>query len=169
VITSPEMDGSLFVTFDSAGNAWLPSEFDNTIVEFSASQLTSSGSKSPTVVLSDDGSGTSLYYPEELAFDKNGNLWVPNYFSDTVVEYAKDQLTATGDPAPAVKLSSAIFNGPWGLAFNPKGNLAIMNYRSGTITVFTEKQLKTSGAPVPKVSLTGTQDGNFQITFGPPS
>ena len=169
VITSPEMDGSLFVTFDADGNAWLPSQFDNTVLEFSASQLTSSGSKSPTVVLSDDGSGTSIYYPEELAFDKNGNLWVPNYFSDTVVEYAKDQLTATGNPAPAVKLSSAIFNGPWGLAFNPKGSLAIVNYRDGAIAIFTEKQIKTSGAPIPKVSLTGTHDENFQTVFGPSS
>jgi streptogramin lyase len=167
VITSPDLDGPNFITFDKAGNAWISSYNNNKIAELSRGQLTSGGSKSATVLLSDDGSGTSISHPGEIAFDKSGDLWVPN--TDTVVEFAKGQLSSSGNPAPAVKLSSAIFNGPWGTAFDSKGDLLVMNFNDGTIAKFTPKQLKASGAPVPKVSVTGTAIHNVQITFGPSS
>lgn len=169
IITSPQLFFPIFVAFDKAGNAWLDNVGNQTIVKFSASQLTSGGSKPASVVLSDDGSGTSLNAPEEIAFDKKGNLWVANYTSDTVVKYGAGQLNASGNPAPTVKLSSAIFDGPTGVAFDSKGELAVMNYNDGAIAKFTAKQLKTSGAPVPKVSVTGTAKENSQIVFGPAS
>ena len=169
VITSSELNGGLFVTFDTAGNAWLDSWEDNTIVEFSADQLASSGSKSPNVVLSDDGSGTSLSNPQGIAFDKSGRLWVANLSSDTIVEYAKDQLTSSGNPTPTVKLGNTMFDGPSGVAFNAKGNLVVMNNFGGTIFELSAKQIKASGMPVPKSKVTGTEDGEFQIIFGPAS
>lgn len=169
VITSSKLNGGLFVTFDADGNAWLNSWENDTIVEFSAAQLASSGSKPPSVVLSDDGSGTSLSNPQEIAFDKKGDLWVANLASDTVVEYAKDQLTSSGHPIPAVKLNNTMFDGPSGVAFNSKGNLVVMNNFGGTIFELTAKQFKASGMPVPKTTLTGTEDGEFQIIFGPAS
>jgi hypothetical protein len=169
VITSADLDGPNFLTFDKGGNAWVDNESSDTIAEFSASQLTSGGSKSAPVLLSDDGSGTSLDAPGEVAFDKKGNLCVPNYNANTVVEYAKGQLTSSGNPAPMLKLSSAVFDGPWGAVLDSKGDLVVMNYNNGTIAKFTPKQLKASGAPVPKVSVTGTETQNYQIIFGPAS
>jgi hypothetical protein len=168
VITSTDLDLPFFVTFDKAGNAWVDSAQNNKIAEFSASQLTSGGSKLATVLLSDDGS-FSISHPAEIAFDKKGNLWVPNFFGGTVVEFAKGQLTSSGNPAPTVKLSSAIFDEPFGAVFDSKGDLVVMNVADGTIAKFTAKQLKVSGAPVPKVSVTGTQNDNYQIIFGPAS
>lgn len=170
-ITSSSLDGPNFVTFDREGNAWVDNESSSTIVEFSASQLAAGGSQMPKVILRDDGSGSSISAPGELAFDKAGDLWVPNYGSDTVAEYAKDQLTTSGTPAPKVKLNSAAFNdeGPWAAVFNSKGDLVVMNYSDGTILEFTPQQLKASGAPVPKVSVTGSETENYQIIFGPSS
>jgi sugar lactone lactonase YvrE len=169
-ITSSDLDGPNFVTFDRKGNAWVDNESNDTVVEFTASQLASGGNQPPKVVLRDDGSGSSINAPGELAFDKDGNLWVPNFGSDTVAEYAKDQLTS-GSPAPKVKLNSAAFNdeGPWGAVFSSKGDLVVMNYSDGTILEFTPQQLKASGAPVPKVSVTGSENFNYQIIFGPSS
>jgi hypothetical protein len=167
-ITSSEANGNLYMTFDADGNAWMDSWLDNTVIEFTAGQLKSGGSQSPNITLSDDGSGTSLSDPEEVTFDKDGNLWVANFLSETVVEYAKDQLTATGNPAPTVKLSGSVFDGPWGVAFNSNGSLAVVNYHSYTIDVFTPAELKT-GSAAPKVILTGTGESNFQVIFGPSS
>jgi hypothetical protein len=164
VITSPDLDFPNFVTFDKAGNAWVDSEDNSKIAEFSASQLTSSGSKSAAVLLS-----TSLCDPGQIAFDKNGNLWIPGYCTGTAVEYAKGQLTSSGSPTPTVTLSSAAFDGPWGAVFDSKGDLVIVNYNSGTILKFTAKQLKASGAPVPKVSVTQPETQNYQVIFGPAS
>ena len=158
-----------FITFDPDGNAWVASQGISRLVELTASQLTSGGTKTPAVVLTDDGSGTSIDLPGEIAFDKKGDLWVPSFASDTVVEFAKDQLASSGDPAPAVKLSSAAFDGPFGAIFDSKGDLVIMNYHDAKIEKFTAKQIKKSGSPVPKVTVTGTGTINYQIIFGPAS
>jgi hypothetical protein len=113
VLTSADLNHPNFVTFDKAGNAWVDSQDSNTLVEFTPSQLAAGGSQSGNLIISDDGSTTSLSEPGEPVFDKKGNLWVPNLGSDTVVEFAKSQLTSTGNPAPQVKLTSAIFSEPW--------------------------------------------------------
>jgi sugar lactone lactonase YvrE len=169
IITLSGLQNPNFVTFDKAGNAWVDNEGEgnNEIAEFSASQLTSSGTKTPAVLISDDGSGTSLSNPGEIAFDKKGNLWVPSFDSNTVVEYAKNQLGNSGNPSPAVKLSSAIFDGPGAAVFDSKGNLLITNINSGTIAKFTPDQLTVSGAPIPKIVVTAPQTNQTQITFGP--
>jgi sugar lactone lactonase YvrE len=166
VITLSGINDPNFVTFDKAGDAWIDDVANTQIAEYSASQLKSSGTKTPVVLLTDDGSGTSLSSPGEIVFDKKGNLWVANS-SNTVVEYAKGQLGRSGNPAPTVKLSSAIFDGPFGAAFDSKGDLVVANTGSGTIVKFTPNQLKTSGAPIPKVAVTATVTNDYQITFGP--
>ena len=156
VITSPDLVGPSFVTFDKLGNTWVDSKNGDQIAKFTAGELTSGGSKSADILLSDDGGCTNLCSPGEIAFDQRGNLWVPNEDAKTVVEYAKDQLTSSGKPAPMVTLSSAIFDAPWGAVFDTSGNLVVMNYSDGTIAKFTSQQLKASGAPVPEVSVTGS-------------
>jgi sugar lactone lactonase YvrE len=166
VISSTDLFFPNFVTFDKKGNAWIDSENNSEIAEFSAAQLRSGGSKTPAVVISDDGSG-SLEFPGEIAFDSKGNLWVPNYGNETVVEFAKTDLATSGSPTPMVTLSSSIFNGPWGLAFQGSGKLIVMNYADAKIVKFTAKQFKSSGAPVPGIVVQGKGTENYQITFGP--
>jgi sugar lactone lactonase YvrE len=165
-ITSPDMSGPNFVTFDKNGNAWVDNESGASIAEFSASQLGAGGNLSATVLIQDDGNG-SLYAPGEIGFDSKGNLWVPNYDNDTVVEYKRSQLGSSGAPTPAVTLSSAVFNGPWGLVFQGSGKLVVMNYDDALISKFTANQLKNSGAPVPPVQVQGSGVYNYQIVFGP--
>ena len=113
-----------FVTFDKAGDAWVSGSGEDTIAEFTASQLTSGGSKSATVVL------TTNLCPEGLVFDKNDNLWVAGACSDTVVKFASSQLSSSGSPTPAVTLSSAIFSDdePSGLAFDSSGDLLVATF-----------------------------------------
>jgi sugar lactone lactonase YvrE len=160
VIGSPDLN-AYFLTFDKAANAWVANS--DKIVEFSAGQLTSGGSKSPSVVLSN-----SIDDPGQIAFDKDGNLWVPNSGGDTVVEFAQSQLGSSGSPTPMVTLSGS-FDAPWGLTFDSKGDLVVVNYNNGTVDKFTPTQIKASGSPPPKVSVTGTETENAQITFGPAS
>ncbi len=163
VITSADLIQAAFVTFDKAGNAWVSDGGEDEIAEFSASQLTSGGSKSATVALN-----TNLC-PEELVFDKDGDLWVAGACSDTVVKFAQSQLTSSGGPTPSITLSSAIFGDdePSGVAFDSKGDLIVTTLEDGTIAKFTAKQLKANGAPVPKVVVTGAENDNNQIIFGP--
>jgi sugar lactone lactonase YvrE len=157
IITSAELVSPNYVTFDKAGNAWVDSKDGDQIAEFAAGELTSSGTKSAEVLLSDDGDCTNLCAPGEIAFDRKGDLWVPNEGADTVVEFAKDQLTSSGKPAPMVTLSSAIFNAPRGAVFDINGNLVVTNYSDGTISKFAAGQLKVSGAPTPEITVMGSK------------
>ena len=102
-------------------------------------------------------------------FDKDGDLWVAGACSDTVVKFAQSQLISSGSPTPSITLSSAIFGDdePSGVAFDSKGDLVVTTFEDGTIAKFTSKQLKASGAPVPKVEVTGAENDNNQIIFGP--
>ena len=110
VITSSDLAAASFVTFDKAGNAWTDGERRNRGIL-----------NQPTVQRRhQDGQHRAdrrrqQHQPEragEIAFDKKGNLWITNDGANTVVEYAKNQLSGSGSPEPKVKLSSAIFNGP---------------------------------------------------------
>ena len=86
------------VAFDAAGDLWVTNTDNSTLVEFTPSQLASSGDPTPAVTISTDGS--SLDGPYSLALDAAGDLWVPNAYSDSLVEYTASQLAATGDPTP---------------------------------------------------------------------
>lgn len=161
-----DFHGPHFGTFDKSGNLWISSEFNNLVLEFNSSQLGSGGDKTPTVVLSPNGS--SLSAPGQLAFDRKGNLWVANYDNNTVVMFAKSALSASGMPLPKVTLSTATFDGPWGLALDGGKNLWIYNWNVGVILKISSKNLNTSGAPAPSVTITGaTHSFADQIVFGP--
>jgi sugar lactone lactonase YvrE len=92
------LDGPARITFDSSGDLWVANFGGDTISEFQADQLTSSGAPTPAVQLSsNDG---SLDEPNGVAVDPSGDLWVANQGSSSAVEYTPGQLTAYGDPTP---------------------------------------------------------------------
>jgi secreted PhoX family phosphatase len=151
---SGSLSTPLRLAFDGSGNLWVAdggTGSNNTVVEFSASQLTHSGTPTPTVILSDDGHG-SLDEPFGLAFDGGGNLWVTNGKDSSVVEFTPSQLASSGDPTPTVTLSanhgSLAF--PTDLALDASGDLWVSNggFTNGNASVveFGASQLLSSGA-----------------------
>jgi sugar lactone lactonase YvrE len=156
------------LAFDAAGNLWVANEDDSSVVEFAASQLTSSGSPVPAVTIS--ASAGSLKLPAGLAFDASGNLWVANIIGNTVVEFTPGQLAASGAPKPAITLSAngASLGTPRAPAFDASGNLWVLNVDSNTVSEFTRSQLTTTGSPVPAVMLTsagGSLEGPTGLAF----
>ena len=119
----------------------------NTIVGYTANQLTSSTSAAPAVVLT-TGPGTGF---PRLAFDARGNLWVAEPVA-AVVEYTACQLTAGGSPKPNVTLTAnaaSSLNNPVALAFDARGNLWVADDLGGTpggntLVEFTPSQLAAS-------------------------
>ncbi|MGH2874193.1 MAG: IPT/TIG domain-containing protein, partial [Solirubrobacteraceae bacterium] len=110
---SGSLDEPDSLAFDAGGGLWVTNYAANSVVGYSASQLIAgSGSPTPAVTLVSDGSH-SLDAPGQAAFDTAGDLWVSNAGADSVVEFTKGQLTATGGPTPA----DAITGGATGLAF----------------------------------------------------
>ena len=137
--------------FDRAGNLWVPSQGNDTVVMFAPALLSSSGSPAPTVILS----GASLNHPVGLAFDSANNLWVSNYVGNTVVMFTAAQRAMTGSPEPTVILTVPEFDSPSCLAFDNGGNLWVVNAGSAVLQKFTPAQIASSGSPSANTTITG--------------
>ncbi len=66
--------------------------------------------------------------PDGLAFDKSGNLYVANFFDNTV-----DKVTPGGVVSTFINTG---LNGPKGLAFDSSGNLFVANFNIGEIAEY---------------------------------
>jgi sugar lactone lactonase YvrE len=165
------------IAFDASGSLWVAntSNAANSVVKFTSSQLASSGSPTPSVILT--ATAMSINGPLLIAFDASGDLWVANgnFSQNTVVEFGASQITASGSPTPTVTIgaSAGSLANPGGLAFDGSGNLwvsnvGVSNLGSSTIVEFAASQLVSSGTPTPNVTLGGSSlVGPFGLAFQP--
>jgi hypothetical protein len=151
-ISGPSLTNPLGLAFDASNNAWVVNSQQHTLVQFTSSQLASSGAPTANVTISTTGSSLSI--PAAPAFDRAGNLWVPNQGNNTVVMFAPALLASSGSPDPTVILSSTSLHAPVGLTFDSANNLWVSNYLGNTVVMFTPAQRAASGSPVPTVILT---------------
>ena len=159
---------SAAVAFDANGNLWVTLAGNNAVVEYTASQLSASGTPTPAVTLT--ATAGSLKFPAGLAFDASGNLWVANASNTTVVAFSPSQLATTGSPTPAVTLSATAgsLSEPAGLAFAASGSLWVANEGANSVVEFTASQLMVSGSPTPNVTVTGNALSEpFGLAFDP--
>jgi secreted PhoX family phosphatase len=168
------------MTFDAEGDLWVSNGDNDTIIEYTKSQLASSGSPAPAVIISSPSNVEYLDEPHGLAFDKNGGLWVANsepddcYINCTVpppevVGYTASQIASSGSPVPNTALvnptsGNPIFDVPQFVAFDKDGDLWISNGNDG---VFSPAIIEIAAAdltaglfsPTPEVALTGPAGG----------
>ncbi len=164
--SSLEAPGS--VAFDASGDLWALNESGSTLVEYTPGQLASSGDPTPAVTISTNGS--SIHDPYGFAFDSSGDLWVSNLSSSTIVEFTPSQLAASGDPTPAVTISSnaSSLDDPSGVAVDASGDLWVTNTSNDTLVEFTPSQLAASGDPTPAVTISSNAsslDGPYSLAF----
>ena len=187
-LTDPsEMDSPVGIAFDHSENIWVADDDFSHVLMFTKTQLAAGGSQTATVLLSNDGSG-SLDSCEPLIFDKSGDLWVANNTDPvrgfgSVVKFTPGQLAHSGDPTPAVMLTTTTVNqtlaksldDPAGVAFDEAGNLWIGNVdsdHSGSVAKFEKKSIGSSGSPQPSVfidsnSMAKNLNGPYFLAFGP--
>jgi hypothetical protein len=188
ITSTPAFNGPLGIAFDNRGDLYVANNGTTTIFGFSASSLPAVSSSStaattaalvPTETLSDDGSG-SIQGPWALAFDGYGDLWSSNANApNTLVEFTRSQIVATGSPTPNITLASATVSSnatlvaPNGIAFDEYGDLAAASSAAPFgIAGFGPEQLQTNPttAPTPDVFLVGsatTLNAPAGVTFGP--
>jgi hypothetical protein len=188
ITSTPAFNGPLGIAFDYKGDLYVANNATTTIFGFSATSLPAVSSSStatttaalvPTETLSDDGSG-SIQGPWALAFDGYGNLWSSNAKApNTVVEFTRSQITATGSPTPNITLASATVSSnatlvaPNGIGFDAYGDLAAVSSAAPFgVAGYGPEQLRTNPttAPTPDVFLVGsgtTLSAPAGVAFGP--
>jgi sugar lactone lactonase YvrE len=168
----PFTNEPIALAFDAHGNLWVANNPVSALVEYSASQLTASGSPTPAVTLT----GAAIDWPIALAFDSVGNLWVANTAYDTppgrIVEYAAATLGASGSPTAATIISLPTRTntpGPAGIAFDNSGNLWYADVFNARIGEYTTTQLASGGGNLsPAIEITSPSvSSGVGIAFSP--
>ena len=137
---------------DSAGNIYV-SEFNAGIAIFPS---TANGSVAPTRFIQ-VGASSGLMFPEALATDSAGNLYVANFTRSGQGSVFVFGPTANGDVAPARILNVATT----GMAVDRSGNL--FTTANGGIAVFGPQ---ASGNAAPIRTIRGTDTGFARFTGG---
>ena len=188
IITSTSFAFPQQSVFDSKGNQWVTDHNNNTVLVFTASQLSATGTNAtvPAVVLS----SAAFNGPLGIVFDGSGNLWVANNggvpvagsttgamsaTGTSIVEFAAAHLPVPGsgmltpDLTPDITLSDDGNNsiqGPWELALDATGNLWSSN-SGGTFSLveFAKASLAATGSPTPAVTIASSTDmGNATLS-----
>jgi hypothetical protein len=175
IITSTSFAFPQQSVFDSAGNQWVTDHNNNTVLVFTASQLSATGTSAttPAVVIS----STAFNGPLGIVFDSSGNLWVANNGGSTgqaatgttIVEFAKADLPTPGsgmltpDLTPNITLSddgSGSIQAPWELQFDSSGNLWSSNSATPfSLVQFAKANLMATGSPTPMTTISPVTDG----------
>jgi sugar lactone lactonase YvrE len=149
------------LTFDSSGNLWVSDTDNNRVLEFKppfsnnmAASLELGQPSGATAFTSDTAnnggvSATSLDSPYQLAFDGDGNLWVPDIGNRRVLEYVppfSNGMAATlelGQPSGATAFTSHTanngqsgFDNPPAVTFDSSGNIQVVDYGNSRVMIF---------------------------------
>jgi streptogramin lyase len=166
--------------FSSSGDLWVANAGANTLVAFTPTQLSATGSPTPAVTISSNASD-SVDYPYALLFDPSGNLWVSNDDANTLVRFSAAQLATSASPTPTVTLSSdatGSIDEPWDLAFDGVGDLWLTNSEgpstggAGSVVQFSPQAISATGSPTPESTIAGSStglDSSSGLAFIPPS
>jgi hypothetical protein len=155
------------IAFDRDGNLWVGG--GPALRRFDAARLADSTADAADLELSVKDELTALT-PNQLAFDKAGNLWATDFAGNVLFEIAESKLGQTGAKAADAEVSItigvlALLNQP---AFDDSNGLWL-GLDAGKLGRFSPEQLSTSGVNV-NPDLVITSDGitsELPFTFFP--
>ena len=141
------LSGPNGIVFDRAGDLWAVEYGSDSVVAYTPSQLRTSGSPAPAIVVSSNGDALSA--PTGLAFDRSGSLWVSNQRTGDVVAYRPAQIRRSAAPRPAVVLRMPDGANSQAVAFAPDGWLWVARYDADEVLGFSPAELGRTGSPPP--------------------
>ena len=142
---------------------------------YANADLGAGGAVQPAIVLDGaDVRGPGIPGPVDLAFDRNGSLWIANLAGSRIDRFDADALLATGEPSADATVSGPSVSAPQAIAFDREGNLwvagdgdSLVRFNATRLStdVTTEADLAIQGmTPEPVVGALGPAQA---IAFGP--
>jgi streptogramin lyase len=145
--------------FDAEGNIWGSCAFTGNaggpnagFFKVSASALATSSVAPivPAIYWSGSNIGNQpALSGDVIAISPTGFIFTSNLQGNNIRAWSPT--TATGNPAPAIVLTSATFNGPYGITFDGSGNLWVANGLDNRVMRIPRGQLGATGVVVPDV------------------
>jgi hypothetical protein len=165
IAPSPSTSNTQNICFDHAGNMWASLGFvgsggglNGGILMFTPAQLESAAiGMAPQVSwIGSNFTGTAIASTNGLAVSPDGTqLWCCNY-PDNKIRAWSIVGASSGNPPPAVVLTSASFNKPYTAVFDASGNLWTQNALDSRLLRISKANLGASGSVVPDVIITST-------------
>lgn len=155
---SPSTGNTFFAAFDSNGSMWVTVGFAGTpnlggVFMLSREQLAVSDSAVVPSVFwfgTNFGPNAGTEGTGGIQFGPTGLLWMTSP-RDSKIQAWDPRAPQSGNPAPAITLTSATFNHPIGLAFDSGGNLWAANESDNKLYRIPKASLAASGAVVPDI------------------
>lgn len=159
--TSAEFYNPLGMATDAAGNIYVADAFNNRIRKITPDGTVSTFAGNGTAGYTDGNALTEaeFYYPQGLAFDATGNLYVADYGNNVIRKITPAGVVSTfagngtAGYVNGAALTAAEFSGPSGIAFDKSGNLIIADRNNNII-----RKVNTSASVS---SVAGTQLAGF--------
>ncbi|MGI4792219.1 MAG: NHL repeat-containing protein [Janthinobacterium lividum] len=138
-LTSPSLNEPTGLAFDANGDLFAADSLglngQNSVTEFVSAGGGTFGASAVTL------NSQSLYDPQGVTVDAKGDLFVANYYGNSITEFAAG-LTAGTFQTPFLFAYGSKLDGPTGLAFDSSGNLFVANEgtnanNTGTVTEIT--------------------------------
>lgn len=152
--TARTLCGPAGVAFDAKGDLWVSDTDNLRILEFippfstgmaASLELGQPAATGFTSVSVTAPTASSFYYPEGLAFDSSGDLWVSDSYGNRVMEFvppfsngmAASLVLGQPDFTHASQADAANgMNHPEGLFFDSKGNLIVADQENSRVLIF---------------------------------
>ena len=139
--SAARFNGPAGVAADGSGNVYVADLYNHTVRKITPSGVVSTIAGLAGAAGSADGTGTSarFYYPSSVAVDGSGNIYVADFFNNTVRRINPSGVVSTlaglaGSPGSADGTgSSARFYGPWGVAVDGSGSVYVADQANDTI------------------------------------
>jgi sugar lactone lactonase YvrE len=148
--TQTGLNGPAGIAFDSTGNLWLSDIGNNRVLRFAppfTNGMPANLVLGQTLFTSSTNSTSQngMHYPEGIAFDPRGNLWVVDYGNNRVLRFRPPFATAmganlvlgqSGFTSNAYAANPNMLNGPRSIAIDSAGNAWVSDEFNNRIVQF---------------------------------
>lgn len=174
ITTIPNPTG---LAFDKEGNLWATEEYENRITRFAnPDQIMGAQALTPAAIITNPSGQMVMGSPSGLAFDPEGNLWIPSTDNHRVLKFAnpgalQGNVTATPDvviQAVALGDGTDSLRYPRGVAFDNQGSLWVASFQQNIVKYAQPNTFSGTVSAPPEVAIKVTWARNHMLfAFNP--